>query len=341
MFSAVAMALCITNKPTMSIFGTGDLNPKSYVCRRAMGPLKIDGNIHKPGWTNAPWTDAFVDIEGNRKPPPRFHTHAKMLWDDQFLYIAAEMEEPQIWATLTERDSIIFNDNDFEIFLDPDNDGQLYAEIELNALNTVWDLLLVKPYRAGGPYLTDWNIPGLQHAVQLDGPINQPEVKAIGWSAEFAVPWKAIQAISNVPSPPKDGDQWRINFSRVEWTTKVVNGKIHKVKDNPEDNWVWSPHGVVDMHRPERWGVLQFSSQTTEPVKVMPLAGMEERLRLTAAWDAQFEFRAQHGRWAHHLSDLSIRETQMSLAATDSSFELSLGIYRLDHNQKFWKIEDR
>ena len=25
-----------------------------------------------------------------------------------------------------------------------------------------------------------------------------------------------------------------------------------------EDNWVWSPQGLVDMHVPERWGVVQF-----------------------------------------------------------------------------------
>ena len=63
-----------------------------------------------------------------------------MLWDDEYFYFAAELIEDQIWATLTERDSVIFYDNDFEIFIDPDGDSHQYYEFEINALNTVWDL---------------------------------------------------------------------------------------------------------------------------------------------------------------------------------------------------------
>ena len=84
---------------------------------------------------------------------------AKMLWDDDYFYIGAYIEEPNVWATLTKRDSIIFQDNDFEIFIDPDGDSHNYYELEMNALNTVWDLFLVKPYRDGGPALHAWDNP--------------------------------------------------------------------------------------------------------------------------------------------------------------------------------------
>ena len=57
-----------------------------------------------------------------------------MLWDDEYFYVAAELEEPDIWATLTERDAVIFYDNDFEIFIDPDGDSHEYYEFEMNAL---------------------------------------------------------------------------------------------------------------------------------------------------------------------------------------------------------------
>ena len=56
-------------------------------------------------WKKAPWTTDFVDIEGDAKPTPRFHTRAKMLWDDNYLYIGAELEEPDVKATLTKHDS--------------------------------------------------------------------------------------------------------------------------------------------------------------------------------------------------------------------------------------------
>src|SRR5207253_5720132 len=93
--------------------------PKGYVCYRASGPITIDGKLDDAAWKDAPWTDDFVDIEGDAKPKPRFRTRAKMLWDDENLYIAAELEEPHIWATLREHDSVIFRDSDFDVFTAP------------------------------------------------------------------------------------------------------------------------------------------------------------------------------------------------------------------------------
>ena len=106
--------------------------------------IQIDGRVDEAAWKAAPWTDRFVDIQGDVRPRPRFHTQAKMLWDDTYFYVAAVLEEPHVWGTLTMHDSVIFHDNDFEIFIDPDGDNQEYYEIEINALNTEWDLFLKK-----------------------------------------------------------------------------------------------------------------------------------------------------------------------------------------------------
>ncbi len=231
---------------------------KRYSCKRATRAPHIDGHLDKPFWTHAEWTDDFVDIEGDVRPRPRYRTRAKMLWDDHALYIGAEMEEPNLWATLTEHDSVIFNDHDFEVFLDPDGDALMYLELEMNALNTTWDLLLPKPYRDGGPALNGWEIKGLQTGVHLRGTLNNPKVVDDGWSCEIAIPWTAIKEICKCDCPPKAADVWRINFSRVEWHLNVVDGRYQKVPGTKEDNWVWSPQGVVDMHQPETWGELLF-----------------------------------------------------------------------------------
>ena len=183
-----------------------------------------------------------------------------MLWDDTYLYVGALLEEPHVWGTLTQHDSVIFQDNDFEIFIDPDGDNHEYYEIEINALNTEWDLFLKKPYRDGGPAINEWEIPGLKTAVHVSGTLNDPSDSDTSWSVEFAIPWKSLAEHAHRPAPPKDGDQWRINFSRVEWRHEIAGGKYRKIPKTPEDNWVWSPQGVVDMHRPERWGYLQFST---------------------------------------------------------------------------------
>ena len=146
--------------------------PKRYECVRAAAPLKIDGRLADAAWRRASWTTAFIDIEGTSKPRPRFRTRAKMLWDDEYFYIAAEMEEPDVWATLTEHDAVIFRDNDFEVFWNPTGDTLNYFEFEINALGTYWDLFLPKPYSQGGKADNGWEIPGVKAAVWVDGTIN-------------------------------------------------------------------------------------------------------------------------------------------------------------------------
>ncbi len=231
--------------------------PKRYECRRAYKKVNLTGEIHDPAWAAAAWTDNFVDIEGDKKPMPRFSTQAKMLWDDEFFYVAALMEEPHVWATLTEHDSVIFHDNDFEVFIDPDGDGARYFEFEMNALNTTWDLYLDKSYRNGGHADNSWESHA-KSAVSVHGTINSPTDTDTSWRVEVAFPWECFRANGGMRCPPKGGDVWRVNFSRVEWQVDIVDGKYVKKPGLREDNWVWSPQGVIDMHIPEHWGYVTF-----------------------------------------------------------------------------------
>ena len=137
----------------------GKLSPGNTYAAGALQAINVDGKLDDNVWQSAPWTDDFVDIEGDVKPAPRFRTRAKMLWDDQYFYIAALLEEPDVWGTLTKHDSVIFHDNDFEVFIDPNGDNHEYYEFEMNALNTGWDLFLPRPYKNGGKADNGWEIP--------------------------------------------------------------------------------------------------------------------------------------------------------------------------------------
>src|ERR1700722_7348919 len=234
--------------------------PKQYDCHRASASVIIDGRLDDAAWSKASWTDAFIDIVGEDHPKPRFQTRMKMLWDDDYLYIAAELEEPDVWAKLTSHDSVIFRDNDFEVFLNPTGDGLNYFEFEINALNTGWDLFLNKPYRHGGKADNSWEIPGLLTAVHVDGTLNDPRDRDRGWTVEIAFPWSAFASCAPVKRPAP-GDEWRVNFSRVEWLTDVVGEKYVKAPGKREDNWVWSPQGLIDMHGPEHWGYVHFTAR--------------------------------------------------------------------------------
>lgn len=324
------------------------LEPRRYLCHRARSPIEIDGRLDDPAWREVPWTEDFVDIEGDRRPKPRYRTRAKMLWDDEFFYIGAELEEPNVWATLTEHDSVIFLDNDFEVFLDPDSDSHLYYELELNALNTTWDLLLNRPYKDGGTPISNWEMPGLRTAVWIDGTLNNPLDTDRGWSVEIAIPWTAIMeprdrpdAAGRPPSTwrPSEGTTWRVNFSRVEWDVTIEGTKIRKVPDRPEHNWVWSEQGVIDMHRPEHWGYVQFTLLPPGQAAFQEDPSREARAALHEAYYALHDHRRAHGRWPESLAELGLASRlPLALHATPSLFEVHCPVTYPDGSRHVWAI---
>ena len=328
--------------------------PRTYLSPRVATPLIIDGRLDEGAWARAPWTERFVDIDGVRPVP--LATRAKMLWDDRFFYIAAELEEPDLWATLTERDAIIFYDNDFEVFIDPDGDTHAYYELEVNALGTAWDLLLARPYRDGGPALHAWDIAGLQVGVQVRGTLNQPGDRDQGWTLELALPWEVLKEAAPGRRPPREGERWRVNFSRVQWQLDVKDGayvkRLHPStgKPHPEDNWVWSPQGAINMHMPERWGFVEFAGTTAARDTAVD-RNEHVKWALRRLYYRQQAHRRTHGRYASSLETLDAAnvsvdglEFRPTLQVTDNLFEIAAPgfdgvVLRIRHDGKAWVDE--
>ncbi len=250
-------------------------NPPSYICKKTSMPLSvIDGNLDKEFWNQAQYTELFTDIEGPSMPQPRFATKAKMLWDENNLYIGAELWGNEIWANQTEHDCVIFYDNDFEIFIDPDSDTQEYVEFEMNANNAYWDLLLTKAYRDHGSPINGLELKGIKTAVKIDGVLNDPSAQNVKWSVEVVIPFETLAECDIKRKPPVPGDYYRLNFSRVQWKIDVENNKYVKQTDSqtgkvlPEDNWVWAPTGVINIHYPELWGFLFFTDSENDSFSI-------------------------------------------------------------------------
>ena len=203
---------------------------------RGMSRVALGGSLESGAWAAAPWTEDFTDIEGSVKPAPAYRTRVKMLWDESFLYVGAELMEPDIWSTLAVHDEIVFHDNDFEVFIDPNGDGREYYEIEINARGTVFDLFLHRPYREGAPAIHEWDVTGaFAKSVSFKGTPDDPRDVDQSWTVMMAIPWKAFvpptdTRIAGLPADqqafgeraraaaaPKPGETWRINFSRVQW----------------------------------------------------------------------------------------------------------------------------
>lgn len=245
-------------------------NPQQYVVYKTQSKITIDGKATESDWKDAPLTTSFIDIEGVKTP--KFNTQAKMLWDAEHLYIYAKLDEPHIWGDITKHDAVIFHNNDFEVFIDPTDDTYDYTEIEVNALNTTWDLKLNKPYRMGGRANNYYEVTGLKTAIYLDGTLNDPTDKDNYWSVEIAIPLEVVmRAKRGYPKAPKVGDYWRINFSRVQWEHELVNGMYQRKKVDgkllPEYNWVWSNQKAINMHIPEHWGYIEFSDHAPSKSK--------------------------------------------------------------------------
>ncbi len=292
---------------------------RHHVVYRAHEPLVVDGDLGDAAWQLAAWTDAFVDIEGEALPAPTWLTRVKTLWDDDYFYFAAELEEPHLWATLTERDAVIYHDNDFEVFIDPDGDTHDYYELEINALGTVWDLMLEKPYRDGGPAVNEWDIEGLLAAVALRGTLNDPSDRDEAWTVELALPWDVLAEHAPAGRRPRDGEQWRVNFSRVQWDLETVDGDYVKATDSTtgrprdEHNWVWSQQGTVNMHKPEMWGIVQFSDVVVGEGRTGFRASDDEAVRWTLrqVYYAQSTYHRERGHYARWLEDLAVDRRAM------------------------------
>ncbi len=328
-----------------------DNPPRRYVCYRAPVPVTIDGRIDEAEWGGAPWTETFMDIEGPDAPKPEYQTKVRMMWDDDYFYVAAELEEPHVWATFTERDAIIFHENNFEVFIDPSGDTHHYYELEINALGTIWDLMLTKPYRNGGLPINAWDIRGLKKGVHVKGTINDPSDIDTLWTVEIAFPWRVLKEAAPYKRKPKAGEQWRVNFSRVQWSLDIVNGTYEKTI-NPktgepynEDNWVWSPQWAIDMHRPEYWGYVQFSGivagEGTEEFVPCPQENIKYLLR--ELYYEQYRFFHLNGYFAEDFETLDpdkpelYDDLELLFEVTPTRFKLSAPGLSGDHH---WHITE-
>lgn len=332
-------------------------NPPTYVCYKAPGSIKIDGKLSAGEWDAVPWTDEFVDIEGDKRPKPTMSTRAKMAYDEKGMYFAALLEEPHVWGTLTEHDAVIFQDNDFEIFLNPTNDTHNYMEYEVNALGTVWDLYLTRPYRDDPAVLNNFEFAGMQSAVYVDGTVNNPKDEDKSWSVEVFISWKSMLEMSRGKAMPEVGEQFRVNFSRVEWASEVTtDGSYKKVPLEGEDkirenNWVWAPTGVINIHMPEHWGFVQFSDKVagTEETPFVMNPAEETKWILRNLYYRQNEYVAAFGHYATQAVELKPEElcakelaAKLTLATTPSMYEMTLpaqdgSVWHINHEGRVWK----
>lgn len=263
-------------------------DPVRYTCLRVPERLGSTAALAPEVWGAAPWFASFVDIVS--AAPAWFATRTALLWDDAYLRIAFELEEPNLVATMEARDDPLYLENDVEVFVAGPNS---YYELELNALNNVYEVLWVwndalapggrlhgrKEFGLAGRKTTrlsgigdhvhprgertgflDWDLSGLAHSVEVRGTVNDPRDRDTGWRVELALPWAGLASIVDKGHPvARPGDIWRIECSRFEWTTKDGTALSQPA------GWTWSAHGYYDSHMPECFPYIELSAGTVDP----------------------------------------------------------------------------
>jgi hypothetical protein len=308
-------------------------NPPTYVCYKAPAVITIDGILSAEEWDLVPSMSAFVDIAGDGQPEPFLQTNVKMVYDEKGLYLAARMEEPNIRADMTEHDSPLYLNNNFEFFFNPTNDTHNYVEYEVNALGTEWDLFLTKPYRDGGLAFSNWEFMGMESAVHLDGTINNPNDTDTSWSVEIFLPWPSVYQLKPGKNKPEAGEQIRANFSRAEW------------EENKEGShfWAWAPSNAKNIHFPEFWGFIQLSGKTAgtgeDDFNKYPDEGTKWILR--NLYYRQNQYYKAFGEYATSLADLKPTEVcserlaaRLTLSNTPSMYEITLP----SPDRRVWRI---
>ena len=254
-----------------------------YTAYRAIEPLNIDGKLDKASWQRAARSPRFVDLITGR---PTIHdTRAAVLWDDTYLYVGFWVEEPFVEAKLTEQDSLIWSENDVELFV-AGADG--YYEFEINALGTIYEAFFLwedayerggysqvpefsrtapgaKPWNGvgfanhpRGPRLGffNWDLPGLKSAVTVDGTLNDNTDRDRGWTVELALPWSGLHRLAQGDGralPPRHDYTWRMDFSRFNTFREAKPAE-------DSGGWAMSAHGIWDSHIPELFPYIHFST---------------------------------------------------------------------------------
>ena len=255
-----------------------------YTANSINEKLIVDGNLDEKAWREVNRSTAFRDlIHGT---DTRHDTRAALLWDEEYLYVAYWVEEPNLQASLTDRDAPIYQDNDVELFI---AGRDAYYEFEINTFGTIYEVFFiwedafeksgyaslpefdrkrekVRPFHGvgykphpRGPRIGYWNwdFPGLKSAVKYNGTLNDSTDIDQGWTVELALPWSSMAALAQADQrslPPSEGDVWRMDFSRF-------NQKKAPAPVVDSGGWAWSPHGVWDSHVPECFTFVHFSKK--------------------------------------------------------------------------------
>ncbi len=231
-------------------------------------------------------------------------------WNDESLFVAAEVEDPMLEATIV-NEGTLWDDDSLEIMFDtawdraagtlPRSDDFKFVVTALNATGVSWGG--IRPAIA-------WDTP-VRSAVAIDGTLNQRTDADAGYQLEFEIPW------TDAFPKPEAGVAWGMNVQindRHDGTRRSLRWLGGEVGFN-------QPVGAVVLAFADRAPPSELRASGTQPSALPPF----ERLDLTLgpAQQAAIEQLTTGGRGSsaidvHRNSRAALRQGTERLGATQA-----------------------
>jgi hypothetical protein len=153
------------------------------VARKTTAPPRIDGRLDDAEWAQAPRLGDFRQIEPDQRAPATLPTHVRVLFDDEMLYIGADLRDSAGADGVRVQDmrrDFDYAENDlFGVTIDPFGDGRVAIAFQVNPSGALRDLLVFDNLR----YDRDWDAVWRARTMVSDS----------GWTVELAIPWTSLR----------------------------------------------------------------------------------------------------------------------------------------------------
>ncbi len=196
-------------------------NDREYPCHWAAGRIVIDGRADEAAWKAAQPISRFEMLWLKEPRKPETKTTARLLWDRDFLYFFAEMEDSDLYADETENDADLWLNDVFELFFKPSTNHAGYYEFQVNPTGAVLDLFIPRRNAGGLKRFIKAQDFHIEAKVRLDGTLNLWSDRDKGWTVEGRIPWKDFHQTGGRPKPD---DVWTFHLARYDYSVGLEHG---------------------------------------------------------------------------------------------------------------------
>ena len=229
----------------------------------AQGPIAIDGSPTDQGWMGIAPSGEWSTAEGS--PEPVGKAIGRMTWDDQYLYVYANVTDSEVFSEFKNQDDPLWKQDAVELFIDADGNRRGYVELQVNPNNATFDSWFPAGRAAKGD--EEWDS-GMITAVKPN--------PGQGWEVEIAIPWAAVKGRDEAMSiklPPQVGDRWRMNVVRVDKKQDAKNPTASSWNRITYQDWHGLDRMLTVVFADQAGGVALGSPARPVPPGVDPAAG--------------------------------------------------------------------